>query len=215
MFNVRLLSACITLSLIVHAVIFMLLEFRVAKDVGSDQFASSSQQFNVTLRRYPEAGSIPLEKIKPLPYAQELSWPTVIEPPVIREQGIVGNIDKSPVLALSVDDYLPPSRLDRIPRPLSAVDTSISFRGMGRVVGEAEIILLISSSGEIDDVLILGSSLPRFVVEEVANRFKQIRFEPGGVGKWAVRSRLRIRLEPPSDDELLGNPFSAREKARR
>lgn len=215
MSNVRLLSACVTLSLIVHSVIFLLLGFRVAMDVGGGQFTLPLQQLNVTLRQRLEAGPIPLGKIELLPYVQELSGPPVLEPRRTTEQGVVGNADKSPVLALSVDDYLPPSRLDRIPRALSEVDTTISFRGMRGVVGEAEIVLLISSSGEIDDVLILSSSLPEFVVEEAAQRFRQIRFAPGMVGKWTVRSRLRIRLVPPSNDELLGNPYSAREKAWR
>ena len=215
MFNLRLLSACIALSVIVHSAIFLLLGFRVTKDVGEGDFAAPSFQINAVLFQNPETLPVPLEKADPSPRVEELPDPLAVERPASLEQGIAGNVEKAPVLSLSIDDYLPPSRLDRIPRALSEVDTTIGFRGMKGVVGEAEIVLLISSSGDIDDILILGSSLPAFMTEEAVLRFRQVKFEPGMVGRWTVRSRLRIRLVPPSNDELLGNPYSAREKAWR
>lgn len=129
--------------------------------------------------------------------------------------GVSANVESEPVVSLSVDDYLPPSLLDKVPKPIGTVDTEIGFRGMLGVVGQAEIILLISSDGDVDDVLMLGSSLPLFLVEEAVLRFRHLKFEPGVLQGVHVRSRLRIRLEPPGNDELLGNPSSARERAWR
>lgn len=153
-----------------------------------------------------------------------LSQEARLPPSVIPESGSIsdgepavvqGADERRAVVALSVDDYLPPSRLDRIPKPLGSVDTRIDMRGMFGVVGEAEIMLLISSEGHVDDVLVLGASLPDFIVDEAVKRFRGVAFDPGRVGERAVRSRLRIRFSPPSQDELLGNPHSAREKAWR
>lgn len=83
------------------------------------------------------------------------------------------------------------------------------------LVGEVELMLLISSSGRVDEVLNLGASLPDFIVEEAVARFKGVEFEPGVLAGFEVRSRMRIRLSPPGRDELLGNPYSAKERFMR
>jgi len=111
----------------------------------------------------------------------------------------------------SLEDYLPPSRLHRLPRLLTAVDTEVDFLGHEGVVGDAQIMLLISSTGDVDDVLVVESSLPSYVVDSIVSRFRASRFEPGEVGSMSVRSRIRIHISPPSRDELLGNPTSQKQ----
>jgi len=172
-------------------------------------------RLSAVLTKSPQMLPSLLEKAMVLPKANDLAEQLRDDQPVLAEHAVVGNEEKTPVLALSVDDYLPPSRLDRVPRALTAVDVNVGLRGIRGVVGDAEIVLLISSSGDVDEILLLGSTLPSFVVEEAVERFRQVKFEPGMVGRWTVRSRLRIRLVPPNNDELLGNPHSAREKAWR
>ncbi len=123
--------------------------------------------------------------------------------------------DMASFVPLSIDDYLPTTLLDRPPKPRTVIDTKVNFRGMVGLVGEVELMLLISSSGRVDEVLNLGASLPDFIVEEVVARFKGVEFEPGMLAGVEVRSRMRIRLSPPGRDELLGNPYSAKERFMR
>lgn len=127
--------------------------------------------------------------------------------------GLRGLNKETPVVERSVDDYLPPSLLDGIPRPIGNVDADIDFKGMHGVVGDAEIMLLISSEGEVDDILLMNSTLPGFVIDEAIVRFRALAFYPGEIGGVKVRSRIRIRLAPPVADELLGNPYSLKQRA--
>ncbi len=114
---------------------------------------------------------------------------------------------------LSIDDYLPPSRLSQAPFPRNDNISAISLKGFDGLVGQAEIMLLISSDGNVDHVIPLESTLPSFFVEEAIARFKATQFVPGTQGSMNVRSRIRIRLTPPTEDQLRGNPYSAKEKA--
>lgn len=127
--------------------------------------------------------------------------------------GVVAEKKSDSVLQRSLDDYLPPSRLDKLPKPLGNVEVGVDFKALKGLVGEAEIMLLISSSGDVDDVLVTESTLPDFLVAEAVGYFRGLRFDPGMVSETNVRSRIRIRLTPPSNDELLANPYSAKEKA--
>lgn len=215
MCNKSLLAICFVLSVVVHSVTFVLLGFRITKDVRAFPGQLSYLSFRAHLVQKPGAPSNVVGKVDLLSemIAVESAARVAGGEALSMKQGVIGNVEKVPILALSIDDYLPPSRLDRLPKPLQEVDTSVGFRGVVGVVGEAEIILLISSSGEVDDVLVLESSLPTFIVEEVATRFRKLVFEPGMVGHWSVRSRMRIRLMPPKTDELMRNPYSARERA--
>jgi hypothetical protein len=115
----------------------------------------------------------------------------------------------------SLDDYLPPSRLSQVPFPRNEISEELRFKGFEGLVGEAEIMVLISSEGEVDDILLLDSTLPAFLVEKAIARFREVKFVPGVQGSMSVRSRVRIRLTPPAEDQLLGNPYSAKEKAWR
>jgi hypothetical protein len=126
---------------------------------------------------------------------------------------ILDGIERRSVVARSIDDYLPVSLLDVPPRLLDNVDTQVDLHGVEGVIGEAEILLLISSSGQVDDAQILSSSLPVFMIEIVAQRFAKVRFSPGELHGLQVRSRLRIRFSPPTADQMLGNPTSAKERA--
>lgn len=129
--------------------------------------------------------------------------------------GLRGENEENPVVELSIDDYLPPSLLDKIPFPIESVNTNIDFKGMNGLVGEAEIMVLISSEGNVNGVLVMTSSLPEFIVDEAVSRFKTLTFEPGELQGMKVRSRIRIKLTPPTIDELRGNPYSAKQRAWR
>ena len=97
-----------------------------------------------------------------------------------------------PVLA----NYLPPSLLTTLPSPIDSIDpTPPGFKAEG-IVGEIELMLLISSDGEVDDVLLMQSSLPTPFVDYAMAVFLNARFIPAMINTRAVRSRLRIVLAP-------------------
>ncbi|RIX46800.1 MAG: hypothetical protein D3M94_08800 [Rhodocyclales bacterium GT-UBC] len=135
--------------------------------------------------------------------------------PESSEMSVGSTAEMAAPTKLSIDDYLPPSRLSRIPFPRDADAAELHFKEFEGVVGDAEIMVLISSEGDVDDVVLLESTLPKPLVERAIAHFKAEKFVPGGQGSMNVRSRVRIRLTPPTADQLMGNPASAREKAWR
>lgn len=208
----RLLAASVALSLIAHLLILQIPDFRVPT-LSSHESAFkppiravfSHQEFSLLDDlKVSQANAPSLDVVEKVPVDEKIGF----APPQI-----VGRRERIPVLSLSVDDYLPPSRLDRIPKILNVLDTVSNFEIPLGLIGDAEILLLISSSGEVDNVLLLDSSLPAFVVDELILRFREAGFEPGEKGSWKVRSRLRIRLHFPEQVELLGNPSSVRIRA--
>lgn len=213
--NLWLLTFCFALSLALHVACFVLPGFRyssVVPDASKGLIVARIYGSLIPPAMPPQlpadSGLVSYEAVT----GSEGGAPVAS---VDSDKAVAANVESEPVVSLSMDDYLPPSLLDRVPKPIGVVDTTIGFRGMVGVVGQAEILLLISSDGDVDDVLMLGSSLPQFLVEEAMLRFRRLKFEPGMLRSVNVRSRLRIRLEPPGSDELLGNPSSARERAWR
>lgn len=57
--------------------------------------------------------------------------------------------------------------------------------------------LLISEEGEVDRIVVEDSFLAEGIEREVTDAFAKLRFQPGKIGRIAVRSQLRIeaRLE--------------------
>lgn len=215
MSNPALLAFCLLLSIFAHLAALGAVGLRLAPVRLAGTLAMSAPQL-VGRILPPRAIELASEQSSALPKAAdravvENKATNPVDP--VTPGGVTADKEISPVMSLSVDDYLPPSRLDRIPKPTGPVDTTVNFHGMVGLVGQVELILLISSEGEVDDVILGEASLPGFLVEEAIARFKAVKFEPGRVGSMSVRSRLRIRLEPPDADELLGNPKSARERA--
>lgn len=169
-----------------------------------------------------QAKLLPLldDSLPPLPIGAEKKFvesapllPRIGEATELPSTSIPRDQEHKPVIPLSVDDYLPPSRLDKIPKLIGSVDATVDFQGMTGIVGDAEIVLLISSKGDVDGVVMIESTLPDFLIDKVVSNFKKAKYEPGRLGSIPVRSRLRIRFQPPTRDELLGNPSSARERA--
>jgi hypothetical protein len=112
------------------------------------------------------------------------------------------------------DQYLPPSKLSEIPSPIDSLDpTPDTFRQKG-LIGQAELLLLISESGNVDDVLILESTLPKPILDYARNVFKGARFTAGRVNGQAVKSRIRIVLSvnPDTLPANAGNPDSAKSR---
>lgn len=211
-----LLPICLALSLALHLAFLALTGFWISPIAGG--FSQHRLDYGI------QARLVPLVEDSSPPVAiaatrDEGASDRVMPGPAIATQlpssGLLGDEAHKPVVPLSIDDYLPRSRLEKVPKLIGSVDASVDFRGMTGVVGEAEIVLLISSDGDVDEIVIIESTLPNFLVDKVVSKFRRAKFQPGMIGSVAVRSRLRIRFQPPSSDELLGNPSSARERAWR
>ena len=110
-------------------------------------------------------------------------------------QGWQATPDRSLALPV-IDDYLPPSRLTERPHPIDSIDPTPPGWAVTGVVGEVELLLLISSAGRVDAVLLVHATLPDAFVESAKLAFKTARFTPGMVNNHAVRSRLRIVVSP-------------------
>ena len=95
-----------------------------------------------------------------------------------------------------VDRYLPISQLTVTPTPLGPIDPTPLGLKIDGVVGEAELMLLISSEGSVDEVLTVRSSLPEPLVDYARAVFKEASFNPGRVNEIAVRSRIRVLISP-------------------
>jgi len=214
--NRFLLPISLTLSLALHLVSLALTGFWVSTTVGG--FSLQRSDYGIQVRLVPLAE----DSSPPVAIAATKGEDAIIKTipgpavaPQLPSRGLLGDEAHKPVVPLSMDDYLPRSRLEKVPKLIGTVDSRVDFRGMTGVVGEAEIVLLISSDGNVDEILVTESTLPNFLVDKVVSNFRGAKFEPGMIGSMAVRSRLRIRFQPPSSDELLGNPSSARERAWR
>lgn len=133
-----------------------------------------------------------------------------------RSATVVPSAGESSIFIPPVENYLPVSMLTEAPSPIDSVDpTPAGFKFDG-LVGELELLLLISSDGDVDAVLTVRSSLPESFAEYAKLAFKEARFSPGRIQKTAVRSRVRIVLSPPplSIDPETGHPLSAKNRRR-
>lgn len=117
------------------------------------------------------------------------------ESPSEAGQGRQATPDRSLALPV-IDDYLPPSRLTERPHPIDSIDPTPPGWAVTGVVGEVELLLLISSDGGVDAVLVVHTTLPDAFVESAKLAFKTAKFTPGMVNNHAVRSRLRIVVSP-------------------
>lgn len=106
------------------------------------------------------------------------------------------SIGDAPLILPLIDNYLPISQLTVAPSPVGSIDPTPLGLRLDGLVGEAELILLVSSDGAIDEVLIVRSSLPEFLVDYAKSVFRDARFKPGQVNEIKVRSRIRILLSP-------------------
>lgn len=204
----------LTLSLVLHLASLTLAGFWISPAASSFNTYIADNRIQAKLLPFIE------DSLPPLPIGAEKKFdesapllPSIGEARELPPTSIPPDQERKPFIRLSVDDYLPPSRLDKIPKLIGSVDATVDFQGMTGIVGDAEIVLLISSNGDVDDVVMMQSTLPDFLVDKVVSNFKKAKYEPGRLGSMSVRSRLRIRFQPPTRDELLGNPSSARERA--
>lgn len=118
-------------------------------------------------------------------------------------------------ISAPIDSYFPISQLTQPPRPLHEVSTTPTEINVRNLAGSAEIMLLISSSGTIDFVLVVESTLPHELLEYAVAQFKTAKFSPGYVNSHAVRSRVRIELTPPQNDTTeTGHPWSAKNRRK-
>lgn len=118
------------------------------------------------------------------------------------------------VLRAPVALYLPPSQLSVVPRPLHDVATSPPGVSLSGMLGEAQIMLLVSEQGTVDAALVGASSLPDEMVTYALTQFRQARFSPGMLEGRAVKSRIRILLTPPNEAVEAGHPWSAKNRRK-
>lgn len=121
-------------------------------------------------------------------------------------------VARTSVVVPLIEDYLPTGLLTDIPSPIDSVDATPSGLKLEGVVGEIEFVLLISSEGEVDAVLLVRSSLPDVLVEYTKSAFQKARFTPGRINNIAVRSQVRILLAPSAleIEPEVGKHFSAK-----
>lgn len=105
---------------------------------------------------------------------------------------------------LTFDDYLPISLLSELPNALDSIPPLPSLFGPLAALGRIELWVLISSTGSVDDVLVVDTSMPPSITQFVREAFQRIRFSPGKIGRYSVRSRVRIIIEPYPDSEKKG-----------
>ena len=110
--------------------------------------------------------------------------------------------------------YLPPSQLSTIPHPIDSLSLSFPQESRYSLVGDAELMLLLSSEGRVDAVLTIRSTLPAPMLGNAINAFSNARFTPGYVNQTPVRSRIRIQIAPDASPltEAGGNPLSAKQR---
>lgn len=122
------------------------------------------------------------------------------------------SVARTSLVAPLIDDYLPTRLLTDLPSPIESVDATPSGLKLEGVVGEIEFVLLISSEGKVDAVLVIRSSLPDILVEHTKSAFQKARFTPGRINGTAVRSRVRILLAPSAleIEPEVGKHFSAK-----
>lgn len=218
MFEIRSLIGYLAVSAALHVAILFSSHVKIAPTALSAGQGVQTPLTATISSRLPAKPETALAGAKILPTKQTVEdKQRTGEHPDVADQpdAMAGDREDSPVVELSIDDYLPPSLLDKIPTPEGDVDMNIDFKGMDGIIGDAEIMILISSQGDVDGVLVTGTNLPEFVVDQAVARFSEQKFIPGEVNGIQVRSRVRIRLTPPSRDELLMNPYSAKQRAWR
>lgn len=125
-------------------------------------------------------------------------------------------IEDAPFSLPLIEDYLPASLLTVAPSPIASIDPTPPGLRLEGLVGEAELILLVSSDGAVDEVLTVRSSLPDFLVDYAKSAFARAKFNPGLVNETAVRSRMRISLSPsiPSEKSYEGGRSSLKSPER-
>lgn len=111
-----------------------------------------------------------------------------------------------------IDDYLPAHLLTERPYPIDSIDPTPKDVNIASLVGTASLLLLVSSEGKIDSILVQESSLPPAMVNHAIAAFEAARFQPGKINNQAVRSRMIVLLNtaPPEINPDAGNPQSAK-----
>lgn len=110
---------------------------------------------------------------------------------------------KKGVFKANIDDYIPSNLLTSRPRPAEDIDLTLEQFKVDGLVGEADLLILISSNGAVDSVLVLDSSLPQALVDYAAATFKRAKFVPGFINQHAVRSQFVVKLGTPAIEPVL------------
>lgn len=102
-----------------------------------------------------------------------------------------------PIVQPAGPHYFRLSELTRKPEVLQDTVADLIIRMPGLEPQPVILRLLISDEGLVDEVLIEDSFLAAEVEREIRKAFVKVRFEPGRIGRIAVRSQMRVeaRLE--------------------
>lgn len=75
----------------------------------------------------------------------------------------------------------------------------------------ATLRLLISAQGDIDQVIVENTVLPEHAVSRITEVFAKARFQPGKIGRLAVRSQLKIEIRA---EDVFPAPHNGQPDAR-
>lgn len=150
-------------------------DFRIPSAIGVP--ASQIEGANILSRAFNSE-----EKIARLPSVEEVGPP--YPPPAPRYQAASG-VDVPPVVMSSIE--FSPRAIDEALRP-----------------GRAVLVLLVSASGDVDEVLVESSGLSAELIELAVRAFREAHFSPGIKKGVSVPTRLRIEITSGFQRNLPG-----------
>jgi len=113
-----------------------------------------------------------------------------------RQMGVGAGEEGADNLAISVkqDDYLPAEMLTQRAQIQGDVEPTLPGSDLSSVEGRAELLVLVSSDGHADSVLVVESSLPSKITDYAVKQFQAAIYQPGKINNTYVRSRINIGL---------------------
>lgn len=111
------------------------------------------------------------------------------------EKRIALSEDESATIAsIRLDDYLPAEVLTQRVRVIGDINPTPAKSDLSSIEGEAELMVLVSSDGHADAVIVVRSSLPSSLIDYAVKQFKAATYQPGRINSRSVRSRISIGL---------------------
>jgi len=102
--------------------------------------------------------------------------------------------ESATIASIRLDDYLPAEVLTQRVRVIGDIDPTPAKSDLSSIEGEAELMVLVSSDGHADAVIVVRSSLPSSLIDYAVKQFKAATYQPGRINSRSVRSRISIGL---------------------
>lgn len=204
----------LVISVMVHALLLLQIQFGLHGDSGGKEIILGARLLPILKFDVPVGEPTEARQSGDMYSHTGESTSIAVSPTPVVESPPPDNSLSLPLF--SMEDYLPASELTSPPSPVGSVDPTPPGFLLDGIVGEAVLLLLISSDGSVDEVLTVSSTLPEFFVAYAKEVFSSTRFTPGVVNNTAVRSRVRIALSPTLSHVApeTGNPLSAKNRRR-